>query len=483
MRSVAVSLGRNKPGNALLSFLAVEFICVAAFLMLAGQGRMEWAASMLFGPLQLLAWALLLGDSFSVLVCFSALLPLATAEFLPHAYVQFAYYPGTVLIIAVLLLTRFVYAGGVPPSRLSRWEQVPLVALAVVVVASCANATLRGWGNKHLIMSTLLAIELLATTYFFAVVPRTVRHVRVLLYVLIAMSVLAVAVVASLPPPVGEGGALGGKVARTPFGVLNLNSFGCVTAVVAAAIVGLLVDEQRALGRLLLGFALVSVLVMLVMTKSRGAWVGFGLAFLYLLLRSRSLWLFVIAAGACAIVLSSEVLFRVVSVRAGETSVHDNSLWGRLLLWRYAWTVGLDNWMLGVGMDNYREVKHVYGFPQPRSYALRYNAHNLYLELFADLGIPGVLGFVWLLIRSLLHSLRLAGPGHPRARGPALALGAGLIAYAVHGLVDAFTYQHGTFVLLGVLIGLSLCLNRLNGTSDVGGPAANAGNLVPAGGT
>ena len=161
-----------------------------------------------------------------------------------------------------------------------------------------------------------------------------------------------------------------------------------------------------------------------------------------------------------AVLVSMDVFRSALSMRVSATSADDPALLGRLLLWRHAWLVLRENWLLGVGMQNFRYVKQLYGFPMPMALGRRYNAHNLYLEFLVDLGVFGFASFVWLELRTLLRLDGIWRSDKP-ASGLALALNAGLIAYAVHGLLDAVIWQHGAFMLLGVLFGLSMAVQRL----------------------
>ena len=131
----------------------------------------------------------------------------------------------------------------------------------------------------------------------------------------------------------------------------------------------------------------------------------------------------------------------------------------RLQLWRAALLLWGAHPLLGIGPDNFR---HVYGAVLGLDqWDVRVHANNLYLELLADLGLLGSLAW-WLIvlpaISSVVGGLR-AQPGGPA--GVWLAgLGASLVAYGVHGALDAFLGFTSVATLFWLIVGLSSALDR-----------------------
>ncbi|MEO0086365.1 MAG: O-antigen ligase family protein [candidate division WOR-3 bacterium] len=450
----------------LVCFVALELICTAGFVVFVALGRQSLALVWLLGPLQLLAWFVLMGNPYWLLMFFNALVMLTPMELLPRYYLLFGLFPGTALLLAFLALTRFLRPNEPPASGPGRLNLIlPAVLftwIALAAVHALQTWGWKGWATANMLFATTLGLAAVVIGWFYATIPRNVGQIRRLVYVLIGGTVVAALAVYVLPPPQGEGGLLGGKVIITPFGEASLNVFGTVLAAMAAMLVGLLVFEERAAARLLQLLTLLLFVVTLVFTKSRGAWFGFGVALLYVLLISRSRRLLVVLAVASAIVLSVDVLRHFVLVRTSETTARDSSLMGRMVLWFYGWKVAKANWLWGVGMDYFRAIKHSYGFPSPYDIvSLRYHTHNLFLEVLANLGVVGLAAFVAMLVGSLRRLLVKHIRLDSEVRGLALGTGAALIAFVMHGLWDAVIWQYGALMLLAVLIGLATSVHRV----------------------
>jgi O-antigen ligase len=450
-------------GARLRWFLAAEVLCVSGFLIFVAAGKMGLALLFLAGPLQVLAWLVALRDGYHALVLFAALLPLAGMELLPYQYWRYVYYPLTVLLLFLVSRTGFVTGMPSMATPLERHDRVALALLGVALVLSTVSAVAHGWVNQNLWVHVVMLAESLALLYFFATLPRTIREVRVLCLVVgIMLLIVTVPSMLILPSASGEGGLLGGKIIATPFGEVNLNVYGSFLCSGAALLLGTGLQTQRPGARLAVLMSAVALVGFLVLTKSRGAWFGFGVATLYLLLRTRSVRLWVAASAAVVLVASLGQLREVLLVRAAETSLRDPSFLGRLLLWFYVWKVGSANWLLGVGFDNFRYVKHFYGYPFPLSFAERYHAHNIFMEMFVDLGVFGFVGFCWIYLRTILRLDRIAKTRSHDNWGLALGLGAALVAFGAHGLFDYVVFQHGALALLAVLLGLGVSVSRLS---------------------
>ena len=447
-------------------FLAGQLACLAGFGWCLWQGKSPAAIVFLVGPLQLLLWMVLIADEYRLLVFFAALLPLTGLELLPISYAKWVLYLGTLGTLAFLRIFGFVTPPR-PNTKLLPGERIPLLILGVCVVVAGLNAVSRGWGTSELVLSSVRALEVLLAAWFFGVVPRSLSHVRTLIYVMAASIGLTCVCMFILPSAAVEVGELGGKAIQGLFAVVNLNALGAMVGALGIVFIGTLLDAKRTDTRLGLSIVILVMLATFVFTKSRGAWLGFGVALLYVLIRSRSRAFVVLAVAAFGLLLSFDVFRVSLAARAQATGIHDPSLWGRLLLWMYAVKVVKANWLLGVGMENFGLVKHFYGYPLSMASSLAYNAHNLYLEVLADLGVFGFIGFVWAIGGSFLRLDALVRRDVRARAGGYLAVGlaGGIIAYATHGLLDALTWHHGAFMLLGVLIGLASSVSRLAGES------------------
>ena len=449
------------PRAGLVWFMLAELACVAGFVVSLALGQTPLAWAFLVGPLQFLAWVVLARDDFPVLLYFAFLLPLAAVQYIPHAFSRFALYPGTIILLTVFRVAWFVRERRNPYPALRSSERIPAQLLLCCLLVSLLFAFGRGWGNKHMLTYTVFVSEVIVIGYFCATVPRSAQQVRAILFVsALAVVLMSVALPFLTGSHVASTSGFGGaKVLTGPFGQFDLNTFGGIVAIFLAVLVGMVFDAGRRTIRLGLIIAIAVLLVVLIATRSRGAWLGFGAALLYVVIRTRSFQSTMVLAGAAVLLLASDVLRHTLLARLSQTSIQDASLVGRAFLWQCALNMARHNWLVGVGMENFRVLKMHYGFPNVGvAEVMRYNAHNLYLEMLVDLGVPGLAVFLWLTTGTFLRTDRVARDRKADGAGLAVALNAGLIAFAVHGLLDCLTLL---FMIPGVLLGLAMCLRRL----------------------
>ena len=221
--------------------------------------------------------------------------------------------------------------------------------------------------------------------------------------------------------------------------------------------------ENRSRRRLALFFAVCSLFSLggLVVSFSRGAWLGAVAALAVLVLGSASYrrsnvptfqrsnvrlhWL--IGVGTAVVILAGLALSLRGDLTAGSTPI-------RLLLWREA--VGyIRLHPLGIGLDQFG----VYHDPQSplslidpslvgtsEQYAA--HPHNLVLDIWLRLGPLGLVAFSWLLARCVRAALR--NIQQPIMLGALAAL----VAALVHGLVDNFYFVSDLALSFWLLIAL-----------------------------
>jgi hypothetical protein len=130
-------------------------------------------------------------------------------------------------------------------------------------------------------------------------------------------------------------------------------------------------------------------------------------------------------------------------------------------LWRAGFAAFRTRPILGIGPDNFRRAYGRFlGLPRADD---RLHANNLYVETLANLGLAGLLALGGVVV-ALARAARTAAAS-PRDRTLAIALGAGLGAYLVHGALDYFLEFTPTYGLMWLLAGLLVALSGRAGAA------------------
>lgn len=237
----------------------------------------------------------------------------------------------------------------------------------------------------------------------------------------------------------------------------------------------------------LMSLALLSGLLLaaLLMSWSRGAWLGFGAAGLVMLLAwPRRAWVgaaLVIGAlllGIAALrmnLLPPAIAARLTGftaftqtfdVRGVDINSANYAVIERLAHWQAAQEMARYHPFLGVGLGNYEPVYPAYAllnWPQPLGHA-----HNIYLNLLAETGIIGLAAYLWLWASVFWQTWRLTR----RAAGDwQRGLSIGLLGcwahLSVHQLVDKL-YVANLHLHLGALLGVLSVLIALTITESTG---------------
>ncbi len=206
------------------------------------------------------------------------------------------------------------------------------------------------------------------------------------------------------------------------------------------------------------------ILGVLVLTKSRGAWIAAAVVLLAVLARRWPWVLGAIPLGALGVgwlAWQGRLPALLDAISAGGTLAGWN---GRAEVWSRAIYMIQDFPFTGVGAGTFGRVANVlYPFFLVGPDALVPHAHNLALQVAVDLGIPGLVACAALLLLALWCALYAARSYRRAGQGPLSALAwagfAGLVGMSVHGLVDATTWivGRGSFVpwlVIGTLLAL-----------------------------
>jgi putative inorganic carbon (HCO3(-)) transporter len=212
----------------------------------------------------------------------------------------------------------------------------------------------------------------------------------------------------------------------------------------------------------------ISVLLglVLLLSQSRGAWIAAAGALAIMpWLRYRRWWTVVLALAVIAAILAvwqgPVVLERLLFPIAAGDEVSVNTLPGRLEIWSRAILLLRDFGLTGGGAGNFEQVVMTLYPPFFTSIMGGFgHAHNVYLQMAVDFGLPGLIVFVAFLIgmaASLVVSTRLgkALPAEGSAASLAIGLFGSLLVVVIHGLVDAPLATPRVYVVVFVLFGMA----------------------------
>jgi O-antigen ligase len=220
----------------------------------------------------------------------------------------------------------------------------------------------------------------------------------------------------------------------------------------------------------------------LLVSWSRGAWLGFAAAFVVLLLFApRRRWVgaalvVLVVAGLWASIVTGlapdSLVARITDfaqdltgfedVRGRAISDENYAVVERLAHWQAAISMASESPWLGVGFGNYEIV-------YPRHALVNWplalgHAHNYYLNLLAETGIVGLVAYLlaWTMIVAL--TVRILRRHAGLWRGIALGLLGAWAHLAVHSLFDKL-YVNNLFLHLGAMLGLIGVLSLAGGLS------------------
>jgi O-antigen ligase len=127
----------------------------------------------------------------------------------------------------------------------------------------------------------------------------------------------------------------------------------------------------------------------------------------------------------------------------------------RISIWRDAWNMAKEHWILGEGLGTFRWSFPAYERIQSDIPA-RY-AHNDYLQVLSEVGIIGLALLIWAFAAAWRVAARnLRNTRDALTRGIGLASIGALTAAALQEITDFSLYIPGVAVLLVVLMGLNI---------------------------
>ncbi len=213
--------------------------------------------------------------------------------------------------------------------------------------------------------------------------------------------------------------------------------------------------------------AFLFMLAILVLTKSRGGYMG-AAAGLWVVLLLRwprvALGILVLTGGGAGYALHHCGTSVVINALSATSSL--NNIAGRLEVWSRAWYMVQDFPFTGIGMGTFQKVANLlYPFFLAGPDAKIPHAHDIFLQVAVDLGIPGLIAWLSLLLLVFLAAWSVYRYGRDNGDWWMAGLGAGLIgsqvALIVHGLVDAVTWGTRPAVVVWALWGISMAAYHL----------------------
>ncbi|MDO8669750.1 MAG: O-antigen ligase family protein, partial [Candidatus Buchananbacteria bacterium] len=137
--------------------------------------------------------------------------------------------------------------------------------------------------------------------------------------------------------------------------------------------------------------------------------------------------------------------------------LQDYSGFIRRLIWQESFTMIKDNWFWGAGLAGYQTKIIPYHLPK---FEIFLYPHNIILNFWSELGLLGLLAFVWIFIKSFWQNTRAYLRSSHNLINLTLALV--IVQLLVHGLVDVPYFKNDLSVLFWLVISFYTVNKNIN---------------------
>jgi O-antigen ligase len=231
-------------------------------------------------------------------------------------------------------------------------------------------------------------------------------------------------------------------------------------ALLLPLLVGSMIDAREFKVR---GLALGAGLVALGLTGSVGGWVAIlcGAATMGALALTRTKGRSLAVGVGCGI-----AVLAIMLLASGVTAKRSHSMHVRAAYWKATGPIIASAPLLGVGLDNWQEH---YFRTKPDVQQETTKTHNDYLQILAETGVFGFLGFAGLLALGLRRALVRESAPMPDPDPPSTWLVAGVVSVVmIFGLATGATVERAAAVVMAVLwLAFWMLLKRVTRPSGV----------------
>ncbi|MBO4264544.1 MAG: O-antigen ligase family protein [Clostridia bacterium] len=220
--------------------------------------------------------------------------------------------------------------------------------------------------------------------------------------------------------------------------------------------------------KMFLFMMLISSGICLIFTWSRGAWLGFIFAMIIFFMLYNRLTLILLVSGAITspiwfFLLPSSIINRFSSIG----NITDTSTAYRVNIWKGTLSMIKEHFGAGVGLgiDSFQKIYPAYSLPAIENAP---HAHNLYLELTAEMGILGLIALLVCIILFVKCALSLTANEKtaPAHRNYAIAGVCGVAAILLQGATDYVWYNYRLFLMFWLIIGITSAVTRCSRIED-----------------
>jgi putative inorganic carbon (HCO3(-)) transporter len=365
---------------------------------------------------------------------------------------------------------------------------LPRLALPLTIFLGTLFLSLPGATSlQHSIKEILKWVEVMAL-YLLVANEMDARWTRALVFTLLGTGALtALHGIYQFLFQVGpEGFVLFDRFMRAHGTFEQPNPYGGYLGLTLPLAVGLAVAGALRVGGRIRGWWLIWVvgcgalmLAALVMSWSRGAWLGFGAALAVMAIavvvrRGRAAVLGTVFAVLAAYLLLAGGLARVppsvvqrfsdfvpylgvLEVEGREITDANFAVLERVAHWQSAWKMWTDRPWLGVGIGNYEPAYPRYAlplWPLPLGHA-----HNYYLNIAAEVGVLGLGAYLVLWGAALVGAWQDARRASGWQWGVALGVVGVLVHLSTHNFFDNL-YVHGMYLHVAILLGIGTAVRK-----------------------
>jgi O-antigen ligase len=243
--------------------------------------------------------------------------------------------------------------------------------------------------------------------------------------------------------------------------------------------------DWKKIKNLILGLSLIIIIILSILTiyfaKSEGALIATTISILiYLIIYNKhtriiTISLIIISSTLIAINPQTNTLLKE------KILLRDKSGQIRISQWQETWQMLKDNnnWLTGVGLLNYQQAiipyhqegifikdyqdpnwlrKTLYNqeFRQSvwQPLEIYLYPHNIILNFWVELGLLGLLSFLFLLIKIFIKTIKLLKHNSHKFKPPLLAILSSFIAIIIHGSVDVPYFKNDLSALFWIIISL-----------------------------